>query len=110
MAQLVERVLGKDEVPGSNPGSSLKSKSNPKGLLFDLHYSRFVACSAKQNPVRGSSSEAKSIRVVASEKTLVLFEQEFLVIFAQRRVILLRSDIWTKVQVIFAPRVKRQLY
>ena len=24
MAQLVERVLGKDEVPGSNPGSSLK--------------------------------------------------------------------------------------
>ena len=24
MAQLVERVLGKDEVPGSNPGSSSK--------------------------------------------------------------------------------------
>ena len=24
MAQLVERVLGKDEVPGPNPGSSLK--------------------------------------------------------------------------------------
>ena len=26
MAQLVERVLGKDEVPGSNPGSSSKSR------------------------------------------------------------------------------------
>ena len=25
MAQLVERVLGKDEVPGSNPGSSSKN-------------------------------------------------------------------------------------
>ena len=26
MAQLVERVLGKDEVPGSNPGSSSRKK------------------------------------------------------------------------------------
>ena len=27
MAQLVERILGKDEVPGSNPGSSSKEKA-----------------------------------------------------------------------------------
>ena len=33
MAQLVERVLGKDEVPGSNPGISLKDRDFP-GLLF----------------------------------------------------------------------------
>ena len=35
MAQLVERVLGKDEVPGSNPGISLKDRDFP-GLLFLL--------------------------------------------------------------------------
>ena len=32
MAQLVERVLGKDEVGGSNPPSS--SKRTPLGVLF----------------------------------------------------------------------------
>ena len=31
MAQSVERVLGKDEVPSSNLGSSSKIKSTPKG-------------------------------------------------------------------------------
>ncbi len=36
MAQLVERVLGKDEVPGSNPGSSSKTKSTAKAVLFVL--------------------------------------------------------------------------
>ena len=34
MAQLVERVLGKDEVPGSNPGSSSKKKSRASGFFF----------------------------------------------------------------------------
>ena len=29
MAQLVEHVLGKDEVPGSNPGISSKQKHPP---------------------------------------------------------------------------------
>ena len=34
MAQLVERILGKDEVPGSNPGSS--SKKVRKRMLSDF--------------------------------------------------------------------------
>ena len=33
MAQLVEHILGKDEVPSSNLGSSSKKSSNPIGLL-----------------------------------------------------------------------------
>ncbi len=33
MAQLVEHILGKDEVPGSNPGSSSK-KTTSFGLSF----------------------------------------------------------------------------
>ena len=33
MAQLVEHILGKDEVPGPNPGSSSKMTRNPFGLL-----------------------------------------------------------------------------
>ena len=37
MAQLVERVLGKDEVTGSNPvSSSINKKGNPKGFPFYL--------------------------------------------------------------------------
>ena len=44
MAQLVEHILGKDEVPGPNPGSSSKRKSTPHGVLFLLDlYSRFVS-------------------------------------------------------------------
>ena len=34
MAQLVERVLGKDEVPGSNPGSSSEKALLLKCFLF----------------------------------------------------------------------------
>ncbi len=37
MAQSVERVLGKDEVPGSNPGISSK-KRLPKGQPFFLYF------------------------------------------------------------------------
>ena len=33
MAQLVEHILGKDEVPGPNPGSSSKKTRSPFGLL-----------------------------------------------------------------------------
>ena len=36
MAQLVERVLGKDEVPSSNLGSSSKPKSTARAVLFGL--------------------------------------------------------------------------
>ena len=45
MAQLVERVLGKDEVPGSNPGSSSKKFRTRECAefftfsLFTLHFS-----------------------------------------------------------------------
>ena len=34
MAQLVEHILGKDEVPGPNPGSSSKRKGHPIGCPF----------------------------------------------------------------------------
>ena len=34
MAQLVERVLGKDEVTGSNPVSSSIKEGNPSGFPF----------------------------------------------------------------------------
>ena len=34
MAQLVERVLGKDEVGGSNPPSSSKQKAPLNGVFF----------------------------------------------------------------------------
>ena len=44
MAQLVERVLGKDEVPGPNPGSSLKYLRIV--LLHDTQFSFFGGCFA----------------------------------------------------------------
>ena len=34
MAQQVEHVLGKDEVPGSNPGISSKRKRTPERVFF----------------------------------------------------------------------------
>ena len=39
MAQLVERVLGKDEVPGSNPGSSSKI---PHTRVCGIFYFLFI--------------------------------------------------------------------
>ncbi len=36
MAQLVEHILGKDEVPSSNLGSSSKERSIPIGVLFSF--------------------------------------------------------------------------
>ena len=43
MAQLVERVLGKDEVPGSNPGSSSK---NPRciatGIFLSIAFAMMI--------------------------------------------------------------------
>ena len=37
MAQLVEHILGKDEVPGPNPGSSSRQpRGNPSGLWFSI--------------------------------------------------------------------------
>ena len=40
MAQLVERVLGKDEVPGPNPGSSLKYLRIVHGMIRNFHFQR----------------------------------------------------------------------
>ena len=34
MAQLVEHILGKDEVPGSNPGSSSRQENHPLWMVF----------------------------------------------------------------------------
>ena len=34
MAQLVEHILGKDEVPGPNPGSSSKNKKRTTRVRF----------------------------------------------------------------------------
>ena len=41
IAQSVERILGKDEVPGSNPGSSSKTLDSPEdqGFLLFSHLS-----------------------------------------------------------------------
>ena len=36
MAQLVEHILGKDEVPSSNLGSSSKTRNHPFGWFFVL--------------------------------------------------------------------------
>ena len=43
MAQLAEHVIGNDEVPGPNPGSSSKTKSIPRGMLFVLEMKRAMA-------------------------------------------------------------------
>ena len=40
MAQLVEHILGKDEVPSSNLGSSSKQKSTARAVLFCLEMKR----------------------------------------------------------------------
>ena len=41
MAQLVEHILGKDEVPGPNPGSSSKKTRYPSGGSSFLFWSRY---------------------------------------------------------------------
>ena len=42
MAQLVEHILGKDEVPSSNLGSSSKTKGTPnRGCPFWFHLALF---------------------------------------------------------------------
>ena len=55
MAQSVERVLGKDEVPGSNPGSSSKTKSTSQEVLFVLEMKR---ADAHEKRSRASPYEA----------------------------------------------------
>ena len=54
MAQSVERVLGKDEVGGSNPPSSSKSNPFPKGsglLFYSFHQGVFAIGGGLSCPV-----------------------------------------------------------
>ena len=88
MAQLVERVLGKDEVPGSNPGSSSKNEKHPFGCFFRFraatHYSskrvRFRASKRKAAGGRFSRRETWSVTdfwsqaVLGEQKNDVLHE------------------------------------
>ena len=77
MAQLVEHILGKDEVPSSNLGSSSKKRSNPFGLLFFVSWScypiRIRISRNARNPVRirhpkiaKLAWQAKGARIFAS--------------------------------------------
>ena len=63
MAQLVEHILGKDEVPGSNPGSSSKTKRTRYSLvLFVLEMKR-----ANAHEKRGRASPYEvSLRLAES--------------------------------------------
>ena len=63
MAQLVERVLGKDEVPGSNPGSSSTNEKHPLGCFF-----RFVALLPIILRNAFDSAETKNIFTIKVEK------------------------------------------
>ena len=58
MAQLVEHILGKDEVPGSNPGSSSKKALLIRGVLF--------WCYPRIRSVRANS---EGVRICDQEKT-----------------------------------------
>ena len=52
MAQLVEHILGKDEVPGSNPGISLRStpvvRKYDRGISFLVHLQPEYAAAYRQ--------------------------------------------------------------
>ena len=56
MAQLVEHILGKDEVPGSNPGISYNKRKALRKKCF------FVCC----NEIRLAASEICSAYEIAS--------------------------------------------
>ena len=65
MAQLVEHILGKDEVPGSNPGSSSKNPfdvSRRDFYLFPIPSSLFLKVCHRGDfwEGRGNSEEGRS--------------------------------------------------
>ena len=74
MAQLVERVLGKDEVPGSNPGSSSKKKSRASGFfflfssLFSLISSLFSRFCARLFQIREKIEKTRDIKASRNER------------------------------------------
>ena len=65
MAQLVEHILGKDEVPGSNPGISLKIKASDHSdaIFIFIRFSAPVAvgeiADARIVPLKVARKEAK---------------------------------------------------
>ena len=60
MAQLVEHILGKDEVPSSNLGSSSKNKATLfRGSLY------FWSCYSVPNRVARASRKARPVRIPA---------------------------------------------
>ncbi len=52
MAQLVEHILGKDEVPGSNPGISLKIKASDHSDAIFISI-RFFYSPSEKSRMRG---------------------------------------------------------
>ena len=56
MAQLVEHILGKDEVPSSNLGSSSKTRNHPFGWFFVLESLLAIR-------IRFSRSARKPVRI-----------------------------------------------
>ena len=96
MAQLVEHILGKDEVPGPNPGSSsrqprskrfgalvfYRSSRTKAGIFLHLGvvlscYSRFEPCfrtRSEENPVRIPHADASSSLV--SDKCGYLYQRQ----------------------------------
>ena len=73
MAQLVEHILGKDEVPGPNPGSSSKRKGHPIGCPFLVAFGAATiglgpaprALWSKRNTVRIRLSEIEELALQA---------------------------------------------
>ena len=78
MAQLVEHILGKDEVPSSNLGSSSKKRSNPSGLLF------FVSWSCYPIRIRFSRLSRKPVRIRHPKLRELAHEAQGARIFALR--------------------------
>ena len=102
LAHLVERNLAKVEVASSSLviRSIGRLKKRP---FFSLKFNTAPWPSGKAEACKAfiPSSNLGG----ASRKTLVRKNKSFFSYIRLRRVILLRSDIWTKVQVIFASRV-----
>ena len=65
MAQLVEHILGKDEVPGPNPGSSSnETLVERRGLLVSMGENRphpFAAASEKRKDCRINAENIRGI-------------------------------------------------
>ena len=70
MAQLVERVLGKDEVAGSNPASSSRKEVDLVQLLFSFTNLRTVdqGCHKDARQARYSVTIKKKLQQASSQR------------------------------------------